>query len=515
MTRILRLACLITVLTCALAAPGMAAQQPGAPCTTYTNGGISDSLEWGTIERVMEASAVIVDATVSAVAPGSANRTPAPFPPDTDVTLIASRVLKGPSPSSSFVVPQRAEINAFEMKPGQRFILFMDPLGDQHYRSDRFALLCIDENRVRMARDVYRAGFNNRPLSEVENEIRGYLELPRIRGRIALDNGQFPPPNAILDLPTPDVDHRGRLRVRLTLRGEQRGLQARGSAAVYAPASNIYPSTAASAGIEIPPRGEPAPRLFAIDNSGTFELPAAPGTYEVAVEGIPFGYAVSAIRFGGRALTDGTIEVERDAATDLAVTLGPTTTGMRVDGRISGIPTDVPAETFSVLMIPEASGAAAGVTRPARDGTYAFTQVPPGRYTLKTMAARPPAGTTWGTLSSTVVTVERDPLLVDFPLFAGAEGRARTLDAAGNVNPQQPATLRFDNDRGTRIYVSVVGGAARFWLPRGAFYVTASGTGGYARVTSNGASLFTTPIRSDGVTPLPPIDVVVEREAGR
>src|SRR5262245_29116101 len=99
----------------AAAPPAAGAQTPGSACTTYTRGGISDALEWSSFERIVEDSAVIIDATVATVTPSSANRTPAPFPPDTDVTLRVSRVLKGQGPGSSVVVPQRAEVNTFDM----------------------------------------------------------------------------------------------------------------------------------------------------------------------------------------------------------------------------------------------------------------------------------------------------------------------------------------------------------------------------------------------------------------
>jgi hypothetical protein len=126
------------------------------------------------------------------------------------------------------------------------------------------------------------------------------------------------------------------------------------------------------------------------------------------------------------------------------------------------------------------------------------------------MATPAPAGTSWGVSSSTMVTVSQSVLTVDFPLFTGAEGRVRTRDSAGHAAPDQRATIRFDDDLGTSVSVSLVHGEGRFWLPKGDFYATVSGTGGYTRVTVNGDSLFITPLRSDGVTPLPPIDIIVQ-----
>lgn len=498
--------------------PGQApaAQAPAAACARYTNGGISDAFFWPTFEQVIDSADVIVEATVSAVSssfdPATGSLRDAVFE-ERDVTLAPIRALKGPVPRGPFVVSQGAEINAFRMNPGDRFILVMDaPPGGDRYRVFKFAAICVDGDRVRIARDIYGTRFDGRLAADVVGEIVSYLNLPRLRGRVSFDESPFPSPETLV-LPWTDESHRGRLRVLLTQVGTVSSNRHRQTAAVLTaePSDIVDPRVATAIGLDPPAAGERAPRLFAIDGTGSFELPIEPGTYELAVEALPFGYSVASITLGGRAVDGRTITVERGGPTELSVSLRRAASGARVSGIISRLPAD-PSGTFSVVMIPEAiRQSAAGVTQVGADGTYVFTSVPPGRYTLQTRAPQRTAGTTWGVPSSTTVTVETAPLSVDLPLFTGAEGRARMVDAAGNLDRGQTAVLTFDNDRGTRVNVAVSQGIARFWLPAGTYYVRATQTGGYTRLAS-GDSLFLTPIRSDGVKPLT-LDLVVDRES--
>ena len=74
------------------------------------------------------------------------------------------------------------------------------------------------------------------------------------------------------------LEHRGRLRILLTRNGDGIATQPRTTAVMLmtqAPRT-LDPRIAASIGLDAPAPGEPEPRLFAMDATGTFELPLAP-----------------------------------------------------------------------------------------------------------------------------------------------------------------------------------------------------------------------------------------------
>jgi hypothetical protein len=160
-------------------------------CTINRGGGVADGPA-RTFENVADRAVAIVEAVVDSVTPPPprpAVPTPGSAVPAADVVLTATRVLKGPETLKQFAVAQIAAVGTFNIRPGQRYIFFLnnaDPRAAQIYPDrpgvPRFtavtpATLCVDSKvHVSENGNFLRARFDGADLEKAVEDIRLYLK---------------------------------------------------------------------------------------------------------------------------------------------------------------------------------------------------------------------------------------------------------------------------------------------------------------------------------------------------
>jgi hypothetical protein len=182
------------VLTVVLLASVSADAQAQSTCTANAGGGAADGPAI-TFERVADIATAIVEATVQSV-----SRDPPPTGPGSPIrrdhaVLLATRVIKGPDSVRLFTVSQLGAAGLFEIRPGQRFIVFLNPVDPRlpapPERPDlpRYglaaggrSLLCIGDGRVWVNPSGKPfARFDGVELEKAVADIQSYLKLAEIR----------------------------------------------------------------------------------------------------------------------------------------------------------------------------------------------------------------------------------------------------------------------------------------------------------------------------------------------
>ena len=166
--------------------PATAAARQPTPCLVQRSGGVLDG-PGATFERAIDTSTLIVEATVQATAQGRRIAPPQVQngPTEIDVTLVATRAIKGTAPQEPFVIARLPATGFFDMQPGQRFILFLGPLdarAAEIYAASPLknrlrvllgATLCVDDAHVVhvSAQGNFIRHLDNLPLEKAVGEI--------------------------------------------------------------------------------------------------------------------------------------------------------------------------------------------------------------------------------------------------------------------------------------------------------------------------------------------------------
>ena len=514
-----------------LPTPASVVTQASPACVVQRSGGVLDG-PGTTFERLIDTSPTIVEAIVQSTAPGRFTappeiqaKAPGGGPREIDITLVARRAIKGTAPQDPFVIARLPATGFFDMQPGQRYVLFLGPLDERaaavyaaspvknRMRANLGGALCVDEaNVVHVSTE---GGFirhlDNLPLEKAVGEIASYAQLPRVRGRIVVEGGTFPPAHLPTPLPA-TIEIRARLRVLAT--PSKGATTLRPVTAIVAPPvlPRQPPNQAAAPAGDVT---DATPRLVSIDNTGAFEMPIAAGEYGVTVEALPFGYIVRSITYAARDMRREPLHIDA-APAELVVTLAPVTSGVIVSGRITGLPPDTGGARLLVALTSSGAGdERSGAVQAASDGSFEFRNVPPGQYTMSTHGSLPMRIATNGQLSTLPVTVGAQPVTADIPLFAGAPGTAQ-LGATPEVFGSSPIFLRFTPSGGGAVVTVSLRDPVMFWLPRGEFQVSATvlGNPGTLPVMSGPIDVSKALLKSDGATPLPPMVVMPAAGSG-
>jgi len=519
-----------------------AAQIPKAACTPPATGGRA-SFGAITFEQRADGAALIVEAYVQSVKPGAPDARGG-GPRENNVLLIPARVLKGPDTLGQFAAVQSLALNILEMQPGQHFILFLNDLNPAAQSSPErpgipsynvgLPMFCVDTGKIRVSPGGAPgwARFEGADLENAVADVRDYVRFHRVSGRIVAEGGALPLVGSRLTvIPSNAFDLRSSLRLVLTPVDIFSGTTHRPLAVLYAPASTVTNRAFSDSG----------PRLTTVDRNGAFTLPLDEGAYRVTVDGLPFGCYLKSISYGSRDLLKEPLRVGEPvpASTELLVTLtdkapDPAPAGMRVSGRLTGIPAAFGLDRLWAVMISDASeNIRTGAAQPSIDGTFVFQNVLPGSYTLKAFHNGPaPTGTVWGVPSTTSVVVSNRDVPVEMPLFAGAEVTAQVVDKNGNSRsgsrsgPFSGPNLTFFPVGGTAgmpivLIPPALDGSFRLWLPRGEYSVISTVTPFNGIVTESvkgisfgSVDLLKESLKSDGVTPIAPIRITVEPLTG-
>lgn len=492
--------------------PGSQSAPQTSQACPISRGGVLDGAGRPTFERITDTTPIIVEAVVQSTATGRAIAPNAPTggPREVDVTLIATRALKGVAPEGPFVVARLPASGFFDMQPQQRFIVFVSPLDDRareiygtdaknRMRLNMAATLCVDEtNTVHVSPEGnFMRQLESLPLKKVTDEITAYVKLPRVQGRIEIEGGIFPPESTPVTLPYA-MSTQTRLRVIAT--PAESGTDLRLAIATYSP-----PQRSDSTAEGVPVNAAALPRNGIIDRTGAFELPLAPGSYRVTVEGVPLGYTLKALTYGAFDARREMLGVDPSVNPEVIVTLAPASVGTTVSGRMTGIPPGADQRTMRVFIVPDEPAGAGPLSSPvSADGTFRFQRVPQGRYTLTTDASIPLAVGSSGTPASVRLLVGAQPVEQDLPIFDGAPGTvafgADTAIPASNVFVQFKPT-----GGGNPITVVIRNKVSLLWLPAGEYEVSVNGTGANLRIMSGDVDLTGKTLKSDGVKPLAPV----------
>jgi hypothetical protein len=159
-------------------------------CTSRSTGGVGDGPAVN-FEQVANAASAIAEATVQSVV-----NDPPPTGPGSPirrdhVVFMATRVIKGPDSLALFTVSQIGAAGLFEMRPGQRYILFLTadnprlPVSPERPDLPRYGLgaggrisLCIEAGKVWVNRngEAIRPRFDGVDLEKAVADIQAYLK---------------------------------------------------------------------------------------------------------------------------------------------------------------------------------------------------------------------------------------------------------------------------------------------------------------------------------------------------
>jgi hypothetical protein len=454
-----------------------------------------------------------------------------------DALLLVTQVLKGPADLRQVEVSHMVVADGFyEMKPGQRFIVFLaeespnraallqDRPGVPRYTvtGDYSGLFCIDGSTIRLSGDSHlRAKYDGATLEKTLADIRAYVGIPRIDGKVAIEGGQFSAASfpAIPFGSDPVEGIRGRFKI--VLNPVTAGA-ARQAMAIH----NWSPW-----GAPVAPLGADV-RLSTISPDGAFNMIADPGSYRVRVDGLPFGYYVKSIASGSQDLLTKTLAIAKDVNPSLLVTLTnqPPANAppvVRVSGRVTDIPDAVNTDGLQVTLVSDAKeNIRGGVAQASANGEFEFSNVPSGSYTVTVMPIFEfPPGYTWTGQSRKSIVVTNRNERVELPLLDGVEVRGKVVDNDGNPTAAGAAYVLFDTVATAEVPSKHMeirlppDGAFRIWLPAGEYQVKFSSFGnrGAGRpplstktIMSGSLDLVANTLKSDGRSPIAPIVITVQ-----
>lgn len=298
-----------------------------------------------------------------------------------------TRVLKGSDPIGEFASSPMVAAGLFNMAPGERFILFLNRNPSElgfpgrpevpayNIAGGAGAALCIDAGTVRTngSAGTFRPKFEGAELEKVVADIRTYVGLRRVNGRMVLDSGPIPNGGLLFNVPYATLDPRYRPGIVLTPTEARPG--ARTTVAALTPGMPL--------GTRIPESDFQETRIV-INVGGAFALPVDDGAYRVTMNGLPFGYDVQSVMYGSRDLLREPIRFDGPASQEILITLIQKSAGYKVSGRMKAPPPGLLFfRTPWAILTSDGGETRAGGVPISADGSYEFQNVPPGNYTLK------------------------------------------------------------------------------------------------------------------------------------
>lgn len=214
-------------------------------------------------------------------------------------------------------------------------------------------------------------------------------------------------------------------------------------------------------------------------DDGAFELSLPPGSYRIAVQGIPSGYTLKSITRGLVDLSSSTLEVDDPSSEEILLTLGFTRRpppGVRLTGRLSFATTGALPKSEGVVLVSSSGNRNAPVRESALapDGSFEFIGVTPGLYNLETFPDNPAA--MYG-----IVVGQADVTGIEFsvPVLVQVKGGIEWANAQGVALPAARTNVsvqftRKDGDRLLAWGALAQSGAFHFYLPEGDYRFSVS-----------------------------------------
>jgi hypothetical protein len=353
---------------------------------------------------------------------------------DRRVEFVALQVFKGDPALKRFDLFLKWASGYFLVMPGQRFVLFLgaevsrNATGIPRYEGkgpqvDRTVeLVCIESGRIWGDFNTY-AITSGRPAPwgtadrSFVNDIAYFAQTPGIKGQIIVESGRKEDilgdqrwdttsfyesfgagTNSPMVKLTPTDAPRGQTvavqRPMISQRTAGPVIQA-ASFSFFSAKLRLQPNEGLRGDVDyafLPRSAQEAGASVTMRNDGVFDARLAPGFWRVTPDAVPLGYYVKSISAGAIDLIRDPLRVTTTGADDIRITLtdqppDPKRANHRVTGRVTGIPTDLSAESYETLRVVLAvddkdSHAPPLQKRPTKDGQFEFLQIPPGRYTV-------------------------------------------------------------------------------------------------------------------------------------
>jgi hypothetical protein len=227
-----------------------------------------------------------------------------------------------------------------------------------------------------------------------------------------------------------------------------------------------------------------------IQDDGTFEFQLPKGRYRVSLAGIPGGYYLKSIMSGAFDLSMTYFDVGSTQPADIQLTVGIVkrreSSGVRVTGRVTFPPTGALPRSEGVLLVSASGGRNPVILESslAPDGSFEFTGVSPGTYSIETFPDNPTA--LYG-----IVVDKTDVSGIEFalPVLVKVNGGIEWADAEGSGAPAARPSLsvQFTRKEGTRVLAwgtLAQSDAFHFYLPEGDYRFSISDIPGSFDLTS-------------------------------
>ena len=215
-----------------------------------------------------------------------------------------------------------------------------------------------------------------------------------------------------------------------------------------------------------------------VQDDGTFELLLPKGSYRLSVPGIPANYYVKSMSSDFADLETSSLMVGDTPPAEIHLTLGLVRrpqSGVRLSGHLTFAAAGALLNAESVRLVSTANRTA-GVreTIVASDGSFEFSDVPPGIYNLETFPDNPSA--LYG-----IVVGKSDVTGIEFslPVLVKVNGGIEWADSQGvAVTPARPSvSVQFTRKEGSRMLAwgaLAHSGAFHFYLPEGDYRFSVS-----------------------------------------
>jgi hypothetical protein len=227
-----------------------------------------------------------------------------------------------------------------------------------------------------------------------------------------------------------------------------------------------------------------------IQDDGTFELSLPKGLYRISLNGIPGGYYLKSMMAGALDLSMAYFDIRDLPPENIELTVGVVkrreSPGVRVTGRVTFPPTGALPRSEGVLLVSASGGRNPVILESslAPDGSFEFTGVSPGTYSIETFPDNPTA--LYG-----IVVEKTDVSGIEFalPVLVKVNGGIEWADAEGAAAPavRPNLSVQFTRKEGTRVLAwgaLAQSDAFHFYLPEGDYRFSVSDIPGSFDLTS-------------------------------